>query len=106
MNSTHVLRSLAVTVVCIAAATVARADPTLTTLVSFNGADGAGPLGSLVADGNGNLYGTTRNGGAYGYGTVFELSGPGHQTLTTLVSFNKSNGAYPAGGPYPGGGGG
>jgi len=98
MNSTHVLRSLAVTVVCIAAATVARADPTLTTLVSFNGADGAGPLGSLVADGNGNLYGTTRNGGAYGYGTAFELSGPAHQTQTTLVSFNKSNGANPAGG--------
>jgi uncharacterized repeat protein (TIGR03803 family) len=34
-----------------------------------------GGLGSgLILDGAGNLYGTTRQGGAYGYGTVFELT--------------------------------
>ena len=46
----------------------------LTTLVSFNFTNGAFPDGDLVADANGNLYGTTRGGGASGRGTVFELS--------------------------------
>ncbi len=32
-----------------------------------------GPAASLVFDGAGNLYGTTIDGGAYDYGTVFEL---------------------------------
>lgn len=36
-------------------------------------ADGANPSASLIAL-NGNLYGTTQNGGAYGFGTVFVLS--------------------------------
>ena len=31
----------------------------------------------------------------YNSGSVFELSGPHHQTLTTLVSFNGSNGSQP-----------
>jgi uncharacterized repeat protein (TIGR03803 family) len=37
-------------------------------------ADGANPVSRLVADGNGNLYGTTQFGGAANEGTVFELS--------------------------------
>ena len=44
------------------------------TLVGFNAADGANPWAGLVRDSAGNLYGTTVNGGAYGYGVVFELS--------------------------------
>jgi uncharacterized repeat protein (TIGR03803 family) len=36
--------------------------------------DGAGLYGSLVFDSKGNLYGTTADGGTYGYGTVFELT--------------------------------
>jgi len=36
--------------------------------------DGAHPLGSLVFDTKGNLYGTTFQGGQWGLGTVFELS--------------------------------
>ena len=39
----------------------------------FREMDGAVPGGSLVADGQGNLYGTT-GGGGLGFGTVFELS--------------------------------
>lgn len=35
--------------------------------------DGANP-GGLTADGSGNYYGTTSQGGAYGYGTVFEIT--------------------------------
>ena len=36
----------------------------LTALASFNGANGARPLAALIMDGSGNLYGTTRQGGA------------------------------------------
>ena len=53
-------------------------------------ADGAYPASGLVMDSAGNLYGTTRQGGAHGplYGTVFKLSPVG--TLTTLHSFNSN----------------
>ena len=43
-----------------------------------NGTDGVGPEFSLILDKNGNLYGTTSGGGAYGYGTVFELTRSPH----------------------------
>ena len=46
-----------------------------TVLYSFAGAvDGASPEGGLVQDAEGHLYGTTKYGGAFGAGTVFELS--------------------------------
>lgn len=47
-----------------------------TTLHSFdkNGIDGADPIGSLILDASGNIYGTTFEGGTDGVGTVFELS--------------------------------
>jgi pimeloyl-ACP methyl ester carboxylesterase len=38
------------------------------------GADGGIPVGGLMVDGNGNIYGTTSVGGAHGYGTVFEIT--------------------------------
>jgi uncharacterized repeat protein (TIGR03803 family) len=45
---------------------------------SFNYGDGAGPFAGLIADSNGNLYGTTSQGGVscpdVGCGTVFELT--------------------------------
>jgi uncharacterized repeat protein (TIGR03803 family) len=46
----------------------------ITTLVSFDGANGSNPYGGLIFDGHGNLYGTTEGGGINGWGTVFELS--------------------------------
>jgi len=46
----------------------------LTTIHSFNGADGFNPLAAMVQDTDGNLYGTTNGGGAHGLGTVFSLS--------------------------------
>ena len=48
----------AATIACLFHA-VPGAAGTLTTLASFNGANGARPEGSLVADASGTLYGTT-----------------------------------------------
>src|SRR5512135_2938487 len=58
---------------------------TITTLASFNGANGAYPEAGLIMDAQGNLYGTTSNGGAFDdNGTVFELAA-GSNTITTLA---------------------
>jgi uncharacterized repeat protein (TIGR03803 family) len=66
-----------------------------TVIHSFaGGSDGAYPLASLIADSMGNLYGTTEEGGAYGFGVVFELTPGGTETI--LHSFaGGSDGAYP-----------
>ncbi len=69
----------------------------LTTVVSFAGTNGSQPNSTLVADAAGALYGTTFT-GTGNYGTVFKLSGPNHDKLTTLVTFNLTNGANPRGG--------
>jgi uncharacterized repeat protein (TIGR03803 family) len=67
--------------------------------------DGANPYAAVIADTQGNLYGTTYQGGAHGGGTVFELSPPatpgGAWTEKVLYSFcsqtNCSDGAQPFG---------
>jgi uncharacterized repeat protein (TIGR03803 family) len=48
--------------------------------------DGGGLFDRLAMDANGNLYGTTWGGGAYGYGTVFELSqSPGGKWAESIL---------------------
>ena len=74
---------------------------TPTTLASFNGSNGSNSLGSLIADANGDLFGTTESGGAKGYGAVFEIAktATGYASApTTLVSFSGGNGENPYGG--------
>jgi uncharacterized repeat protein (TIGR03803 family) len=69
----------------------------LTTLVLFNGDNGAQPAAALVQGTDGNFYGTTEgvtNGDGPNVGTVFKMTPAG--VLTTLVSFNETNGAVPA----------
>src|SRR5208337_3093055 len=69
----------------------------LTTLYSFcsqtDCTDGAEPFAGLVPGADGNFYGTTHGGGAYGYppgfGTVFKMTREG--TLTTLHSFDHTD---------------
>jgi uncharacterized repeat protein (TIGR03803 family) len=59
--------------------------------------DGWSPGGKLVPDRAGNLYGTTRNGGVYGGGTVFELTpSAGGWTEKIIYSFTGgSDGGQP-----------
>jgi uncharacterized repeat protein (TIGR03803 family) len=75
--------------------------PTPTILFSFDGTHGANPLGGLVADDNGNLFGTTYFGGTSNDGTVFEIpkTAKGYAKIpTVLVSFTGANGENPAAG--------
>jgi uncharacterized repeat protein (TIGR03803 family) len=59
--------------------------------------DGSEPFAGLIIDAKGNLYGTTFSGGAFGEGTVFELSASGKQTV--WHSFGaKNDGTNPEGG--------
>jgi uncharacterized repeat protein (TIGR03803 family) len=70
----------------------------LSVLARFNGSNGSQPQSSLVADANGNLYGTTYEGGGdQSLGTVFMVDTVSN-TITTLVSFDDTNGANPSAG--------
>ncbi len=63
-------------------------------------AEGSQPVGGVVFDKSGNLYGVFSSGGPYGYGAVYQLSpsGPGW-TVQILYAFTGgSDGSTPAGG--------
>jgi uncharacterized repeat protein (TIGR03803 family) len=78
--------------------TAAQAGPTFTTLYSFqNIPDAANPMGRLIADGRGNLYGTTEFGGAANLGALFELSSGGTETVLHASAYGN-DGVHPAGG--------
>jgi uncharacterized repeat protein (TIGR03803 family) len=66
---------------------------TFTTLHSFGNTDGGFPFGGLVQATNGNLYGTTFQGGTNNDGTVFSITTGG--TLATLHSFDGTDGFAP-----------
>ena len=61
--------------------------------------DGENPYSALVEDTNGNFFGTTSAGGAYGGGTVFMLTPAG--TLSTLHNFCSSGGSNCTDGQHP-----
>jgi uncharacterized repeat protein (TIGR03803 family) len=67
----------------------------LTTLHSFNIADGEYPLASVTQATDGDFYGTADGGGDNSLGTVFKITSTG--TLTTLHSFSGTDGEYPNG---------
>ena len=74
-------------------------DYALTTLHNFDGLDGARPTAALILDASGNLYGTTSEGGPSfvpGDGTVFKLDAANDYALTTLHSFDGSDGRQPS----------
>lgn len=84
-----------VAVFCFASA-VALPAQTLTTILSFNGNAGIQPE-SLIQGDDGNLFGVMQNGGAYSWGTIYEMTTSG--TQTTLYSFcreaNCPDGGFP-----------
>jgi uncharacterized repeat protein (TIGR03803 family) len=69
---------------------------TLTNPLLFSTTNGGGNAAAgLTADGQGNYYGTTYEGGTNGFGTLFQYDSATNQ-LTTLVNFTRTNGSLPA----------
>jgi uncharacterized repeat protein (TIGR03803 family) len=81
---------------------------------SFNGVDGFDPSGSPILDSEGNLYGTTSQGGSNGAGVLYEVTpAPTAATTTTIrsaknptrynssVRFTASIAPQSGGGPTP-----
>jgi uncharacterized repeat protein (TIGR03803 family) len=84
----------------------AQTETVIHTFQSNGGGDGSSPLGGLVADGSGALYGTATGGGKYRSGVVYKLSPPSAQGGTwkqnILYSFmgefsGSNDGATPSG---------
>jgi uncharacterized repeat protein (TIGR03803 family) len=75
---------------------------TFNLLVNFDGPNGSDPMpaGSLTQGLDGYLYGTTKLGGAYGFGTIFRLSKDG--TVETLYSFCAQQGCIDGSNPNVG----
>jgi len=69
-------------------------------IYTFSGADGANPFSGVIFDSAGNLYGTTTQGGANGFGAVYELTRVGLSwTEKVLYSFQGGNdGSLPTAG--------
>src|SRR5437660_7184707 len=89
-------------------ATQAAHAQTFTVLYNFEGnfqgrspADGVNPNGNggLIQDPEGNLYGTTQNGGAHEIGTIFKVDQSGNETV--LYSFTGgADGGLPLAGLF------
>lgn len=74
---------------------------TFTLLYTFTGGtDGSTPLGGVILDAAGNLYGTASQGGnlacAIGCGTLFKVDGGGNETvLYSFAGTGSGDGEYP-----------
>ena len=82
--------------------TVYKLSPTGTETIlhsfDYDGADGYNSYSTLVLDKEGNLYGTTQMGGAYGYygyGTVFEVTPSGTETILHSFAQDGVDGGQP-----------
>ena len=73
-----------------------RPDGEVTLLHSFqaDGSDGWTPMAGLLQANDGHLYGTTRQGGTFGFGSVFRITLGGAHGI--VHSFDNADGAYPA----------
>jgi uncharacterized repeat protein (TIGR03803 family) len=61
------------------------------------GADGLGPVGGLVADRSGNLYGNTEFGGGSNFGTIFKIAPDGTETVLHAFADGPTDGRAPFG---------
>jgi len=80
---------------------IGRAQVTEKVIHGFHGTDGSSPVGPLVIDSAGNLYGVAANGGAGQNGVVFKLTrvASGQFSESVLYSFaGGDDGASPRGG--------
>jgi uncharacterized repeat protein (TIGR03803 family) len=78
---------------------VFKVDPsgTETVLHSFTGgADGVIPVGGLLRDAAGNLYGTTSQGGTSNDGILFKISPSGKETILHTFTGSTKDGKYPS----------
>jgi uncharacterized repeat protein (TIGR03803 family) len=72
---------------------------TETVLYSFaGGSDGEHPYAGVIQGSDGNFYGTTYQGGASGYGTVFKIAPSGTETVLHSFAGGSSDGANPEAG--------
>ncbi len=80
---------------CVLTASVSAFSQTFETLAYFS--DGSTLFSSLIQGRDGDLYGTSNNGGTNGHGSVFKMTPSGE--LTTLYSFcsqpNCTDGFFP-----------
>ncbi len=79
------LRAAALGLAMCASAALTLSAQTVTTIHTFNGADGSSQISPLIQNTDGNFYGTTEGGGTDNSGTIFKITPQG--TLTTLYSF-------------------
>jgi uncharacterized repeat protein (TIGR03803 family) len=78
---------------------VFKVDPSGTETVrhSFTGgADGIIPIGGLLRDKAGNLYGTTSQGGSSNDGVLFKISPRGKETILHTFTGSTKDGKYPS----------
>ena len=65
------------------------------TLHMFSGNDGTSPEGGVIQAADGELYGTTLDGGASDYGTIFKIATNGTSFVTLHTFANGSDGEWP-----------
>ncbi|HTR23616.1 MAG TPA: choice-of-anchor tandem repeat GloVer-containing protein [Terriglobales bacterium] len=87
MGTQRVLRVVGAVLIFGCWATVLSSGQSVTTLVALSSKQGVSPIRNLVQATDGNFYGTTEYGGAYGSGAVIRVSPGG--TVKTLYSFCK-----------------
>jgi len=95
MGKTKLLLSMAFVLTSIGVSRSGQAQ-TFNVLYTFAGQpDGGTPHAGLVRDKAGNFYGTTLYGGAFNFGTVFEVNSSGTETVLHSFTGAPGDGAYP-----------
>lgn len=61
-----------------------------------DGVDGANSAAPLIQDTNGNIWGTTQSGGAFGAGTVFKIATNGTYSIVYSFAGSSTDGFFPS----------
>ena len=87
------LCALAATFLLVPGRAVQAQNPTVTTVHDFISAEAVEAHSGLILGPDGNFYGTSGNGGASSFGTVYKITPAG--VVTVLHSFNSTDGSNP-----------